>query len=67
MLGTKYADRIITCHGGAIETPAHFAEFIKLAPQLHGYVGGSSAERFPIEDSVPAVTRGFKAVRTKSA
>ena len=65
VLGNKYADRIITCHGGSIETPEHFAEFIKLAPQLHGYVGGSSAERFPIEDSVPAVTRRFKAVKTR--
>ena len=67
ILGDKYGDRIITCHGGAIETPEHFAEFIKLAPRLHGYVGGSSAERFPIEDSVPAVTRGFKAVPTGGA
>jgi len=67
VLGDKYGDRIITCHGGAIETPEHFAEFIKLAPRLHGYVGGSSAERFPIEDSVPAVTRGFKAVPTGGA
>ncbi|MBO22290.1 MAG: hypothetical protein CMM26_07970 [Rhodospirillaceae bacterium] len=64
-LGNKYADRIITCHGGSIETPGHFAEFIKLAPRLDGYVGGSSAERFPIEESVPAVTRAFKAVKTK--
>lgn len=67
VLSDKYGDRIITCHGGAIETPEHFAEFIKLAPRLHGYVGGSSAERFPIEDSVPAVTRGFKAVPTGGA
>ena len=67
VLGDKYGDRIITCHGGAIETPKHFAELIKLAPRLHGYVGGSSAERFPIEDSVPAVTRGFKAVPTGGA
>ena len=67
VLGDKYGDRIITCHGGAIETPEHFAEFIKLAPRLHGYVGGSSAERFPIEDSVPAITRGFKAVPTGGA
>jgi predicted TIM-barrel enzyme len=63
-LGSKYDDRIITCHGGAIETPAHFAEFAQLAPQLDGYVGGSSAERFPIEDSVPAVTKAFKDIRT---
>lgn len=67
VLGDKYGDRIITCHGGAIETPEHFAELIKLAPRLHGYVGGSSAECFPIEDSVPAVTRGFKAVPTGGA
>ena len=67
VLSDKYGDRIITCHGGAIEKSEHFAEFIKLAPQLHGYVGSSSAERFPIEDSVPAVTRGFKAVPTGGA
>jgi predicted TIM-barrel enzyme len=65
-LRPKYNDRIVTCHGGAIETPADFAEFVLLAPQLDGYVGGSSAERFPIEDSVPAVTRAFKAIRTHS-
>ncbi|MBS29334.1 MAG: hypothetical protein CL566_10515 [Alphaproteobacteria bacterium] len=63
-LGSKYEDRIITCHGGSIEVPEHFAEFVKLAPQLDGYVGGSSAERFPIEDSVPEVTKAFKAVKT---
>ena len=66
-LGAKYADRIVTCHGGAIENPADFAAFLERAPQLDGYVGGSSAERFPIEDSVPAVTRAFKAVTLKKA
>lgn len=28
-LAGKYADRIVTCHGGAIETPEDFADFLK--------------------------------------
>lgn len=62
-LAGKYADRIVTCHGGAIETPEDFADFLKVEPRLDGYVGGSSAERFPIETSVTAAARAFKAVK----
>ena len=51
-LSGKFSDRIVTCHGGAIETPADFERFLRLEPRLHGYVGGSSAERFPIQTSV---------------
>ena len=61
-LAAKHGDLIFTCHGGAIETPEDFAAFLVKEPRLHGYVGGSSAERFPIEESVPKATRGFKAV-----
>jgi predicted TIM-barrel enzyme len=61
-LAAKYADRIVTCHGGAIETPEQFAAFLKSEPRLDGYVGGSSAERFPVEQSVTEATRRFKAV-----
>lgn len=66
-LSGKYSDRIVTCHGGAIETPADFAKFWKLAPRLHGYVGGSSAERFPVEQSVVEATRAFKSVERPRA
>ena len=62
-LAAKYSDRIVTCHGGAIETPEHFAAFQKAEPRLDGYVGGSSAERFPIERSVTDAARAFKAVK----
>jgi predicted TIM-barrel enzyme len=62
-LATKYSGRIITIHGGAIETPEHFEQFWAREPRLDGYVGGSSAERFPIETSVVDVTRRFRAVR----
>jgi predicted TIM-barrel enzyme len=63
----KYADRIFTCHGGAIETPDDFARFWQSEPRLDGYVGGSSAERFPIESSVVAVTKEFRAIRRPAA
>ena len=62
-LAARHGDRILTCHGGALETPGDFEALLAREPRLHGYVGGSSAERFPIEKSVPEATRGFKAVR----
>ena len=65
-LAAHHADAIVTCHGGSIETPSDFESFLTLEPRLHGYVGGSSAERFPIEASVPAATRAFKAVALKA-
>ena len=61
-LAAKHGDLIVTCHGGAIETPGDFAEFLAKEPRLDGYVGGSSAERFPIEEAVPKVARGFKSI-----
>jgi len=66
-LSTKFSDRIVTCHGGAIETPADFERFLKMEPRLQGYVGGSSAERFPIETSVVQATREFKNVKLSKA
>ncbi len=66
-LSAKYSDRIITCHGGSIETPADFERFLKVEPRLHGYVGGSSAERFPIETSVVEITRQFKSIKLPKA
>ncbi len=62
-LAAKHDGLIVTCHGGSIETPADFAAFLEAEPRLDGYVGGSSAERFPIEASVPKAAEGFKNVR----
>lgn len=61
-LEAQFSDLIVTCHGGMIETPEDFTRFQRAEPRLDGYVGGSSAERFPIETSVVAATRAFKAV-----
>ena len=66
-LSARFSDRIVTCHGGAIETPADFERFQKMEPRLQGYVGGSSAERFPIETSVVEATRQFKNVKLAKA
>lgn len=66
-LQAKHSELIVTCHGGAIETPEDFDAFLDSEPRLDGYVGGSSAERFPIEESVPRVTAGFKAVKLRKA
>src|SRR5215470_11167037 len=62
-LAARFSERIVTCHGGAIETPADFERFLQAEPRLHGYVGGSSAERFPIEKSVAEAARQFRSVR----
>ncbi len=62
-LASQYDDRIITVHGGAIEAPEDFAALLRQVPRLDGYIGGSSAERFPIADSVPKAAEAFKSVR----
>jgi predicted TIM-barrel enzyme len=62
-LAARYSDRIVTCHGGAIETPADFERFLQAEPRLHGYVGGSSAERFPIENAVVKATQRFRSIK----
>jgi predicted TIM-barrel enzyme len=62
-LSARFADRIVTCHGGSIETPEDFERFLHAEPRLHGYVGGSSAERFPIETSVVEATRRFRSIK----
>jgi predicted TIM-barrel enzyme len=62
-LSARFPDRIVTCHGGSIESPTDFERFVQSEPRLHGYVGGSSAERFPIEKSVVEAARAFRSIR----
>jgi len=64
-LAPRHADRIVTCHGGTLERPADIEALLALEGRLDGYVGGSSAERFPIEEAVPKATQAFKAIRTR--
>lgn len=62
-LAERFADRIITVNGGSIEAPDDFTALLHSVPRLDGYIGGSSAERFPIEDAVPKAAEAFKSVR----
>ena len=62
-LSANFSNRLVTCHGGAIETSIDFERFLQAEPRLHGYVGGSSAERFPIEKSVVEATRKFRSIK----
>lgn len=62
-LAERFDDRIVTVHGGSIEAPDDFAALLHRVPRLDGYIGGSSAERFPIEESVPKAAEAFKGVR----
>ncbi len=61
-LRSDFPDIIITVHGGNIETPDDFNNLLEKEPRVDGYVGGSSAERFPIEASVPKAAEAFKSV-----
>jgi len=64
-LAPRYGDLIVTCHGGFLESASDFESLLGREGRLDGYVGGSSAERFPIEKAVPEATRAFKAVRLR--
>ncbi len=64
-LAPRYSDLIYTCHGGAIENASHFEALLDREPRFDGYVGGSSAERLPIEDSVTTSAKTFKSVKLK--
>lgn len=59
----KRDDVIYLAHGGPLATPKDFAAFLKLLPEIDGFVGASSMERIPTEDAIKATVRDFKAVR----
>lgn len=59
----KRDDVIYLAHGGPLATPKDFAAFMKLLPDIDGFVGASSMERIPTEDAIKATVKEFKAVR----
>jgi predicted TIM-barrel enzyme len=56
----KKPETIVTCHGGAAETPQDINYLLSKVKGLDGYVGGSTAERIPVEKSITEAVRGFK-------
>lgn len=56
-------ETIVTCHGGAAETPQDINYLLDKVKGLDGYVGGSTAERIPVEKSITEAVRGFKNIQ----
>lgn len=56
----KKPETLITCHGGAAVTPQDVQYLLDNTKGLDGYVGGSTAERLPVEKSITAAVREFK-------
>jgi len=59
----KKPNILVTCHGGATETPQDVQYLLEKVKGLDGYVGGSTAERLPVEKAVTQAVKGFKVVR----
>ncbi|MCP4380225.1 MAG: phosphoenolpyruvate hydrolase family protein [Hyphomicrobiales bacterium] len=54
-------DLILFAHGGPLESPKD-ARYVLERTDAHGFIGGSAAERMPIEKAILAVTQAFKGV-----
>jgi predicted TIM-barrel enzyme len=59
----KKPEVIVTCHGGATETPEQVRYLLEKTNGLDVYVGGSTAERLPVEKSITAAVKSFKDVQ----
>ena len=49
----------MVAHGGPIETPED-AEYVLKHTNAQGFLGGSAAERMPIEKAIVEATMAFK-------
>jgi predicted TIM-barrel enzyme len=54
---------LVTCHGGATETPEDVKYLLERVKGLDGYVGGSTAERIPVEKAIIGAVKGFKDIQ----
>lgn len=55
-------DIMVICHGGPIAEPEDAAYIIKNIPELDGFFGASSIERFAAEKGITAQAAAFKAI-----
>lgn len=55
-------DGLVICHGGPIASPEDFRYVLERTQGLVGFMGGSAAERFPVEQGIKQATERFKAV-----
>ena len=57
---SKKPEILVTCHGGAAITHQDVQYLLDKVKGLDGYVGGSTAERLPVEKSITAAVKEFK-------
>ena len=55
-------DIMVICHGGPIAEPDDAADIIKNIPEIDGFFGASSIERFAAERGIKAQAAAFKAI-----
>ncbi|MFH1489875.1 MAG: phosphoenolpyruvate hydrolase family protein [Pseudomonadota bacterium] len=58
-------ETLVTCHGGATVTPRDVQYLLDNTRGLDGYVGGSTAERLPVEKAITAAVMAFKGTKIK--
>lgn len=56
------SDIMVICHGGPIAEPDDAAYIISQVPEIDGFFGASSIERFAAERGIKAQTAAFKAI-----
>lgn len=56
-------DVMVICHGGSIAEPKDAQYIISNIPELDGFFGASSIERFAAERGIKAQTEDFKAIQ----
>ncbi|MBE3145189.1 MAG: phosphoenolpyruvate hydrolase family protein [Planctomycetes bacterium] len=61
----KKTETIVTCHGGATVTAQDVQYLIGKTTGLDGYVGGSTAERLPVEKGITAAVKDFKGLKLR--
>ena len=62
----KEPKTLVTCHGGATVTPQDVQYLLQKTKGVDGYVGGSTAERLPVEKGITEAVRSFKSVGLRS-
>jgi predicted TIM-barrel enzyme len=62
----KKPKTLVTCHGGATVTPQDVQYLLEKTKGVDGYVGGSTAERLPVEKGITEAVKGFKNVKLQS-
>jgi len=53
----------VLCHGGKLDSPENVHRVLQRISGLDGYMGGSTAERLPVEEGIKAAIAAYKELR----